>query len=203
MHLIYLLILDASHCQVNHFLFLSDSTIARYKALLLDAYRVYIQQRPVLLDGLGIIVEVYECVLSRRGVVRCPEAADDAILDTVWIFGGIYKKPAKTSLVEIETRTVDDPTADMGGVVVNRNVLYTDVHSLYPFTAFALGVEQPWLNSSVGFRGDNGTHTNTIEGFWVHMKGSMRKEHGTNHNHIDDWPIQNTFKRRYVINKSN
>ena len=83
MHLIYLLILDASHCQVNHFLFLSDSTIARYKALLLDAYRVYIQQRPVLLDGLGIIVEVYECVLSRRGVVRCPEAADDAILDTV------------------------------------------------------------------------------------------------------------------------
>jgi len=91
----------------------------------------------------------------------------------------------------------------MSRVIVDRDVLYADGHSLYPFTAFALGFEHPWVDHSVGFGGDDGAHTNTIEGFWVHMKGSTRKEHGTNHNHIDDWPIQNTFKRGCVINKSN
>ena len=88
-HLIYLLMLDLSYSQINYFWFVSDSTIERYKALLLDAYWVYIQQRPVLLGGPGIIVKVDKSVLSRRGVVCCTTTADDTILDTVWILSDI------------------------------------------------------------------------------------------------------------------
>ncbi|KKO73935.1 hypothetical protein AAJ76_1680001746 [Vairimorpha ceranae] len=33
------------------------------------------------------------------------------------------------------------------------------------------------------------------------MKSPMRKENGVRRDHIDNWLIQYTFKRRYVINK--
>ena len=53
----------------------------------------------------------------------------------------------------------------MHKTISDRSVLYADECSSYPSTAFALGVEHRWVNHCVGFRGDNGTHTNTIEGF--------------------------------------
>ena len=94
-HLIYLLMLDLSYSQINYFQFVSDSTIARYKALFLDAYWVYIQQRPVLLGGPGIIVKVDKSVLSRRGVVCCTTTSDDTILNTFWILSGIDRTPQR------------------------------------------------------------------------------------------------------------
>jgi hypothetical protein len=49
---------------------------------------------------------------------------------------------------------------------------------------------------------EEGTHTNNIEGFWSHLKLTMRKENVFKKANIDDWIIQYTFKRRYIMNSS-
>ena len=90
----------------------------------------------------------------------------------------------------------------MHKTIIDRSVLYADECSSYPSTAFALGVEHCWVNHCVWFRGDNGTRTNTM-GDLENMKNSMRKEHGINLNHVDDWLIKYTFNGRHEINKSN
>ncbi|KKO73759.1 hypothetical protein AAJ76_2480001203 [Vairimorpha ceranae] len=32
------------------------------------------------------------------------------------------------------------------------------------------------INHTEGFRSEDGSHTNNIEGFWGHMKGTIRKK---------------------------
>ena len=62
----------------------------------------------------------------------------------------------------------------MHKTISDRSVLYADECLSYPSTAFALGVEHRRVNRCVGFRGDNGTRTNTM-GDLENMKSSMRK----------------------------
>jgi len=58
-----------------------------------------------------------------------------------------------------------------------------------------------FVNHTKGFCTSDGSHTNNIEGFWAHMKSSMRKKHGVKRSSIDKSLIQYTFKRRYLMNK--
>ena len=84
-------------------------------------------------------------------------------------------------------------TAAMRGVIIDRSVLYRDVHRRIRLILL-LWSRTPLGKSFCRFRGDGGTHKNTIEGFWAHMKIFMRKEHGTNRSHIYGQLIQYTLK---------
>lgn len=204
-HVLYVLILGSNYFQLRMFFGISDSSIARYKALLLDCYKAYLDARPIVLGipGRRIIVEVDESVLSRRGIIRNPTSTDDTVQDTVWILGGVDRTDEHNFfLVRVPDRTVESFTEAMRGRIVRGSRLYTDGHASYPQTARNLGLIHRTVNHSLGFRAPDGTHTNNIEGFWSHMKSTMRKENGVHRENIDDWLIQYTFKRRYVNNSS-
>lgn len=49
----------------------------------------YIRIRPCFIGGLGIILEVDETVLSRRGVIDNPTCYTDELADIIWILGAI------------------------------------------------------------------------------------------------------------------
>ena len=67
---------------------ISDTTIAKYKSLLLICYKDCFEKRSVVSGGCCIIVEAYKSILSRKGIIRNPTSADDTE-NTIWILGGI------------------------------------------------------------------------------------------------------------------
>jgi hypothetical protein len=52
-------------------------------------------------------------------------------------------------------------------------LLYTDGYPPYPSTARNYNFNHHAVNYSEDFRAVDGTHSNNIEGFWVHLKRSM------------------------------
>lgn len=163
MHIIYCLMQDFSYLQMRNCFFIADSTISRYKKLLINCYRQYCEARPVIIGGENVVVEVDETVLSRRGVIRSPTGMDDSIRDTVWVLGGTESGNITDFFVKrLENRTVQTLTEDLRYFIAEKSVLYTDG---YPSTARNCNFDHHVVNHSEGFRAADGTHTNNIEGF--------------------------------------
>jgi hypothetical protein len=179
---------------------LSKGTISRIKAKILDCYNRYLNARPVILGGDGINVEVDETVLSRRGIIRNPTNFEANRRDTIWMIGAIDNSASKNFYIaRIPDRTVNSITETLRGVIHNNVTLLTDGHPSYPSVARNLSCNHRVVNHSHGFVALDGTHTNNIEGFWSHLKSSMRKENGVKRINIDRWIIQYTFRRRYLV----
>lgn len=179
----------------------ADSTTASLKKKLLNCYTRYQTERPVFLGGLNRVVEIDESVLSRRGVISNPTSTSDTTPDTVWILGGI-DCDGNFFLKRVANRTVTELTNAMYDVVLVGSKLHTDGFASYPRVAANIGVKHRTVNHSIGFVGEDGIHTNNIEGFWSHLKGSMRRENGVKRENIDNWLLEYSFKRRYLMHAS-
>ena len=168
--------------QLSIFFGISNTTIAKYKSLLLVCYKDYLEKKSVVLGGCGIIVEVDESVLSRKGIIRNPAGADDT-KDTVWILGGIDRTEKRNFfLCGVTGRTIGSLTVAMMPNIKNDSILFTEGH---PSAAQNLNFRHQIINHTEGFRSEDGTHTNNIEGFWGHKKNTMKKENGVFRDHID------------------
>jgi hypothetical protein len=180
---------------------LSSATIAKIKKKILESCKIYMERRPILIGGLGVIVEADETVLSRRGIIREPTSTDDALGGTVWIVGLIDRTNEKNFyLKRVENRQIMTMTGAFDGVICVGSILYSDGHPSYPGVTRNLGLTHQVVNHSVGFVAEDGTHTNNIEGFWAHLKSCMRKENGVKRVNIDGWLEMYTFRRRYLMN---
>ena len=78
----------------------------------------------------------------------------------------------------------------------------TDGYPSYPEVARNLHVVHHVLNHSLGFKSEDGTHKNNIEGFCAILKDKMRKEHDVRRENIDEWLKEFTFLKRFVFGKS-
>lgn len=199
--LVYLIMTEANYKQLFFWLGYSDATIAAVKNKHIECYKIYLTQRPILLGGNSVIIECDETVISRRGVIRNPSALDDSVQDTVWIFGAIDSTNNKNFLLKrIENRTISALTNALAGNVQPGSILHTDGYASYPRVAANLNLAHRIVNHNAGFVTIDGIHTNNIEGFWAHLKSSMRKENGVKRVNIDNWLVSYTFKRRYILN---
>lgn len=197
---IYLLLADSNYHQLFLYHGLSSATIASIKRKLLSCYLRFLEERPVVLGGDNIIVEVDETVLSRRGIIRNPTSYDENMQDTVWIVGAIDNTNEKNFFLKrVDNRRITTITDCLRGSINLGSVLVSDGHASYPSVARNLNLVHHVVNHSLGFVGPDGTHSNNIEGFWSHLKSTMRKENGVKRINIDDWLIQYTFKRRFVL----
>lgn len=198
--IIYLLMIDINYRQLHLLLGFSNTTINYYKKKLREYYKRYMDVHPVSLGGPNCIVEVDETVISRRGIIRNPSSTDDNMRDTVWIIGGIDSSDDKKFFLErVENRQI--PTIRE---VLERNIkvgstLRTDGYPSYPQAARDIGMIHYVVSHAEGFVTSDGIHTNNIEGFWSHLKSQMRKENGVKRNDIDEWLINYTFKRRFLL----
>jgi len=81
----------------------------------------------------------------------------------------------------------------MSRLILPASIVNTDSHQSYPAATRNLGLDHNVVNHAEKFCASDGTHTNNIERFWVHMKSSMRKEYGVKHSSINEWLIQYTI----------
>lgn len=85
--IVYWLLSSASYWQINIWSGVTDQTINNIKRKLRIIYGKYISAHPVFLGGMGVVVEVDESVLSRRGVISNPTSTLDNAPLTIWILG--------------------------------------------------------------------------------------------------------------------
>lgn len=200
---IYLILLDVDYKQIYLLHGFSSATISKLKKAILKCCKKYMNKRPILIGGLGVVVEADETVLSRRGVIREPTSTDDSLAGTVWIVGVIDHTNEKNFFLKrVENRQVVTLTRLFESVICVESKLYSDGYPSYPGVARNLGIDHNVCNHTHGFVAEDGTHTNNIEGFWSHLKSSMRKENGVQRVNIDNWLIMYTFKRRYLMHCS-
>lgn len=200
LHCIYLLLNDTPYQQMNVYHGVSSSTISSIKKKLIEIYKVILNNNVSRLGGNNITIEIDETVLSRRGIIKNPTTLDDETRDTVWIVGGVEKQNTKNFfLCRVENRKINTLSECLKNYIFPNSILFTDGHPSYPAVSNNLMCQHYVVNHNHGFVADDGTHTNSIEGFWSHVKSSMRKEHGVKRSNIDNWIIQYTFKRRCII----
>ncbi|KAG0441833.1 hypothetical protein DMUE_0763 [Dictyocoela muelleri] len=136
-------------------------------------------KRPVLLGGPGVIVEVDESVICRKGIIRSPTCIDDETPETTWILGGIENTSQRNFFVKkVDNRAISVLTKAMEGLIGVGSTLHTDGHPSYPRVSANLSVHHKVVIHSEGFKAPDGTHTNNIEGFWAGLKSFIRKDHG-------------------------
>ncbi|KAG0427910.1 hypothetical protein DMUE_5864, partial [Dictyocoela muelleri] len=161
-------------------------------------YELYSSKIPIFLGGLDKVVEADETVICRKGVIRYPTSADDEPRDTVWIFLALdLSEKSQFLLRRVKNRHIDTLTGVLEGKIGLLSIFHTDRHSSYPGVSENLCLNYKVLNHSRGFISLDGTHTNNIEGFWSHLKASMRKEHGVKRANIDDWLAEYSFREGF------
>ncbi|KAG0437596.1 hypothetical protein DMUE_3600, partial [Dictyocoela muelleri] len=198
---IYFLMAGTSYDQTKLFLGISKNTISMIKKRLRQIYKNHMERDKTLIGGPGIIVEVDESVICRRGIIRYPTSTDDNIKDSIWIIGGIENTPERNFFVKvIKDRRINTLSEALEGLIAMGSILYTDGHPSYPAVAENLCLEHRVVNHSEGFKSVDGIHTNNIEGFWACLKSNMRKEHGVKRDNIETWLNEYSFKRRYLKN---
>ncbi|KAG0440662.1 hypothetical protein DMUE_1572 [Dictyocoela muelleri] len=202
-HIIYLILSGANYKQLFWYHGVSDSTIASIKKKLSICYKDFCHTIPVFLGGEGRITEVDDTVISRRGIIRYPTSTDDDTKETIWILGAIDSTDKSQFYIQrVENRQTDTLRRALEGKIGVCSKLHSDGYPSYPGVAENLCLSHEVVNYSEGFISENGTHTNNIEGFWAHLKGTMRKEHGVKRDNVDNWIAEYTFKRRFLMNNS-
>jgi hypothetical protein len=77
-------------------------------------------------------------------------------------------------------------TTVMRNNIRQQLILYSDGHPSYPGVAHNLNLRHHVVNYNRGFVAPDCTHNNSIEGFWAHLKSTMRKQHGVRRENIED-----------------
>lgn len=181
----------------------SFTTFTKVRKQLKRVMVIFLESNRTIVGGENIIVQCDESVICRRGLIRTPTSTDDAFKDTVWILGCIDNTPERNFCVKkIANRRSETIIDALNGVVSSGSILHTDGYPSYPAVAHGLNLQHHIVNHKHGFRAYDGTHTNDIEGFWAFMKGKMRKEHGVMRSNIDDWLIEFSFYRKYILGQT-
>ncbi|KAI5152874.1 hypothetical protein ENBRE01_3082 [Enteropsectra breve] len=198
-YLIWHIFHDLQYKQIDAYMDISKRSISKIRQLIRNAYQVYLNRHIVILGGIDNDVQCDETVLSRRGIVRNPTSTDDDRVDTVWILGCVDNNN-NFFIKRLLNRRADTITNVLHEKIIPCSNFLTDGYPSYPQVAANLHLEHHVVNHSEGFITADGVHTNGIEGFWAHLKSQMRKQHGVARNNIDNWLIEYTFMRRFLMN---
>ncbi|KAG0438925.1 hypothetical protein DMUE_2789 [Dictyocoela muelleri] len=99
------------------------------KQCLRQIYKNHIERYKTLISEPGIIVEVDESVICRRGITRYPTSTDDNIKDIIWIIEEIENTPERKFLVKvIKNRRINTLSEALEGLIAMESILYTRCH---------------------------------------------------------------------------
>jgi hypothetical protein len=91
--------------------------------------------------------------------------------------------------------------------IADGSFVKSDGHGSYPLAirmcneTFACGFEHEIVNRTQGFRNDNGTTTNTIEGFLGNLRDYWRERHGVSRELLEQFLDEFRLLKRFISRK--
>lgn len=147
----------------------------------------HLLRNPILLGGPDTIVEIDETCLGRKVKYHRGNPRGSG---QKWIFGIIDRTSKKCHLEIVPNRTRDVLFQIIRQYIRPHTVVHSDEALVYS-TLNAEGYEHYTVKHKETYVAPDGTHTNTIENFWSHLKGSFKEKCGVpNENlpaHLDEF----------------
>lgn len=146
-----------------------------------------------LLGGPGRIVEIDETCFTKKRKYGRGDAPGREERISRWAFGAIERRgPDDIFRGRAEVQIVPDRTRETLLTLIRNwihpeSIIISDMYSSY-LSLNQEGWTHRIVNHSIAFvdRGDRNVHTETIEGFWAHMKRHMNSAGGTRDQHLQE-----------------
>jgi len=196
---IYLFLLNTSNFGVCNMLNITEVTYIKIKSAIIKYIKKKKDESPTI-GGPNVEVEVDETVICRSGLIRSPSLADDNIINTLWLLGGIEKNNQRNFFIKIiQNRQTEHLTEVLSQYLKPGTILSTDGYPSYIKTALNLGMEHRIVNHSRGFTTTEGYHTNNIENLWSYLKKERQKKCGIMREKVDEFLVEFWLRKKHLF----
>lgn len=175
--LLYLFACNTSHGLTSKFFGtkVSHRFIGQWYDKLCGVMRRYISRHPVRLGGPETIVELDETALGRKRKYHRGTPRGSGLK---WVLGLIDRTTKKCHLEIVQNRNRNILFPIINRTVHPETVIHSDEAAVYTTLADDLGFEHYMVKHKETYVAPDGTHTNTIENFWTHLKNNLKEKHG-------------------------
>jgi transposase-like protein len=154
----------SSHSEIQRYTGHSTKTITSYINYFRQLVSESLANDDAIIGGDNVVVEIDESKFGKRKHNR------GHYVEGVWVIGGVERSEERKIFAEV----VQERSASTLLDVIVRHVkpgtiIHTDMWKAYSDLE-AFGFVHHQVNHSINFVGDDGTHTNTIEGTWNGIK---------------------------------
>lgn len=212
----YAFCIDLRINQIFNLVNVGEEAIIFLKKKIINCCRIISDCSTNLLGGQGRIIQVDEMRFRRGELVTNPTFETDSNRETLWIVGGVMEltdderltnEKSKFFMTVVHDRTTITLSNVFRTYIAPGTHIKTDGWAAYPSAirrcndTFAMNLSHDVVNHSEGFTNADGTHTNTIENLWSHVRSSWRARHGVNRNRLEDFIAEFKFLKLFVSKK--
>lgn len=194
----YYYILELTNYQAVIMADICEHTYIKLKKIFLRRlYEMEVRQRGQI-GGDGVVFQVDETAVCRRGIIRNPTSRADEIRDTVWLIGIIQEdNPENLRLEVLPNRTVETLTYFFSRNVLPNSIIKSDGYPSYPRAIQNSLCTHVMVNHSEGFTNADGDHTNMIENIWSHFKTELRTRRGVMLENMSSFACEFVIFKKY------
>ncbi len=213
----YTFCLDLRINQIYNLVNLGEEAIIFLKKKIINCCQKITESTTTLLGETGRVIQVDEMGFRKGELVTNPTSELDSNRETLWIVGGIMEmtdeeilqnEKSKFFITVVHDRTTITLANIFRSFIAAGTHVKTDGWAAYPSAirrcndTFEMNLTHEVVNHSEGFTNADGTHTNTIENLWSHVRSSWRARHGVNRNRLEDFISEFKFLKLFIDKKN-
>jgi hypothetical protein len=181
-----------------------ENKIIKIKKIILRACKIDMMRTQRKLGGLNRVVQVDETAVCRGRLITNPSTLIDEITGTTWMIGIIEESPLNRDfLIQIvPNRRISTISNFFNDNINHGTIIKSNEYPSYPSACQENNLDHVIVNHNEGFINEFGDHTNIIENLWSHFKTEMRTRHGIMRNHMEDFVLEFSWKRKNLKNKT-
>ena len=210
---VYLFLLNTRVNATPFFLGYVKNTYIHFKDKIIGSCEYLLDQSIRQLGGPNRNIQIDEMAFRRGQLVSNPTSETENDRDTVWIVGAVEEQTTEERNNGRKHRfiikVVDNRATETFTTFLRENVrpgsrIKSDGWASYPSAIrhcnviLGLNYTHEVVNHSIGFKNSDGTNTNTIEGFWAHLRQAWRERRGINRARIDYFIIEFSFIKHFI-----
>ncbi len=192
----------------------SENTYSFFKDRMIPILEEIYNSKYEKIGGYGRSMQIDEMGFRRGKLVRNPTSENDNYM--VWIVGAIEeqtleeierKERLKFFVTIVQNRRTENIKNVFNTFIAHGTHIKSDGYPSYPPSIasanqeFGINFTHEVVNYSEGFTNVAGTHTNTIEGFWAHLRNFCRERHGITRNRLEGFWLSSNFLNFLLIER--
>lgn len=195
LHLGYMWLKKASKSDMIDSIGVNAATVSAKCKLFAQAVSESLELEDDIVGGENIIVEIDECLTSRRKYNR------GHAVQSSWVLGGVERtEERRVFMVRVPDRSADTLIPILAAHIRPGYIVYSDMWRAYSCLTEKTGLRHGTVNHSRNFKDPvTGIHTNSIEATWSAFKRNIRPRSRTPEG-IDDEIEIFIWRRKHATN---